>query len=66
MIPRFKDADGEYDVVLFCLVCGWAIIKDQETALWKQCTLCGGKLETRRIDYKPSFIKAHKGMVPTL
>lgn len=64
MIPRFKDADGEYEVVLFCLACGWAIPKDQVTAKWQQCILCKGKLETRRFDYKPSYIKAHKGMVP--
>ena len=64
MIPRFKDADGEYEVYLFCSSCGWAVTKDQVTAKWKNCIGCGGKLETKRIDYNPSFIKAHKGMVP--
>ena len=65
MIPRFKDADGEYEVVLFCSACGWSIAKDQVTALWKECRLCGSKLQTRRVDYKPSFIRAHRGLVPT-
>lgn len=50
-IPRFRDADGDYEVVLFCPKCAWAITKDRVTQDWKQCRRCGGKLETRRIDY---------------
>lgn len=53
-IPRFRDADGDYEIVLFCPACGWAITKDRVTQGWKQCRLCGGKLETRRQDYGPN------------
>lgn len=49
--PRFRDADGDYEIVLFCPACGWAIIKDRVTASWKECRSCRGKLETRRNDY---------------
>lgn len=49
-IPRFRDADSDYEIVLACK-CGWAITKDEVTQDWKQCRLCGGKLETRRVDY---------------
>lgn len=51
MIPRFRDADGDYEIYLFCPNCGWAITKGSMTQNWKHCRLCGGKLETRRIDY---------------
>jgi len=52
MLPRFKDADGDYEIVLFCSRCGWAIPKDRFTQDWKQCRLsCSGKLETKRVDY---------------
>ena len=50
-IPRFRDAEGDYEIVLFCPKCAWAIPKDRITQKWKECRLCGGKLETRRIDY---------------
>ena len=50
-IPRFRDADGEYEIVLFCPGCGWAITKDKFTQNWRKCRHCGGKLETKRVDY---------------
>jgi len=50
-IPRFIDTFGDYEVVLFCPKCAWSICKDRVTRIWKQCRRCGGKLETRRIDY---------------
>lgn len=50
-IPRFRDADGDYEIVLFCPGCGWAIPKDRVTQNWKQCRCCGGKVETRRVNY---------------
>ncbi len=51
-IPRFRDADGDYEIVLFCQNCGWGAFKDRVTMGWEKCRLCGGKLETRRIDYR--------------
>lgn len=56
-IPRFRDADGDYEIVLFCPNCGWAISKDRVTQSWKRCRLCDGKLETRRVDYGPNPYK---------
>lgn len=53
-IPRFRDGDGDYEIVLFCLKCAWSIAKDRVTQDWKQCRCCGGKLEVRRIDYQPN------------
>jgi len=50
-IPRFRDADGDYEICLYCPSCHWAITKDRVTMSWKQCRLCGSKLETRRINY---------------
>lgn len=49
--PRFRDVDSDYEVVLFCPKCAWAIAKDRVTQNWKQCRRCGAKLETRRVDY---------------
>ena len=53
-IPRFRDADGDYEIVLFCPQCAWAVTKDKITQGWTKCRLCGGKLETRRVDYQPN------------
>ncbi|MBA7468381.1 hypothetical protein ES707_03629 [subsurface metagenome] len=50
-IPRFRDADGDYEVILFCPTCRWAIAKDRVTQKWRHCRACGAKLETRRSDY---------------
>ncbi len=51
-IPRFRDADGEYEIILLCRTCGWCIPKDRMTHKWKQCQNCGYKLETARADYR--------------
>jgi len=52
-IPRFRDADGEYEIILSCPKCAWAITKDRVTMKWKVCRNpgCDGKLVTRRNDY---------------
>lgn len=50
-LPRYRDRDGDYQIVLFCCKCGWAIAKDRITMSWTECRSCGGKLETRRVDY---------------
>ncbi|GAI61085.1 unnamed protein product, partial [marine sediment metagenome] len=36
-IPRYRDADGDYEIILFCPKCAWAIPKDRITMGWKQC-----------------------------
>jgi len=58
-IPRYRDADGDYEIVLFCPECAYAITKDRLTSQWKYCPMkgCAGKLETRRIDYNPNPYK---------
>jgi len=56
-IPRFRDADGDYEIVLFCLACGWAITKDRVTIIRKRCWLCNHTLETRRVDYRENPYK---------
>ena len=53
-IPRFRDADGDYEIVLFCPKCAWAITKGKITQGWTKCRLCDAKLETRRVDYQPN------------
>jgi len=35
--PRFRDADGAYEVVLFCPKCKWAIMRDRITKGWTTC-----------------------------
>jgi len=50
-IPRFRDADGDYDIYLVCTKCAWAICKDRVTMNWTHCRKCGGRLETKRTDY---------------
>ena len=50
-IPRYRDEKGRYEIILFCPKCAWAITKDSFTENWTQCRLCGGDLETRRVDY---------------
>jgi hypothetical protein len=53
-IPRFKDADGSYEVFLMC-ACGWCITKDKLTKGWKECRMCGKPLRTTRVDYDPPY-----------
>ncbi|MBA7605064.1 hypothetical protein ES703_12193 [subsurface metagenome] len=50
-LPRYRDVDGDYQIVLFCRKCGWAIAKDRITMAWKECRSCSGQLETNRVDY---------------
>ena len=56
-IPRFKDADGLYEVYLICNACGWCIPKDRVTEHWKECggKNCNGVLRTARVDFYPPY-----------
>jgi len=56
-IPRFRDADGDYEIILSCRHCGWCIPKDRMTFKWKECRNCGQKLETTRADYRENPYK---------
>lgn len=58
-IPRYRDADGDYDVSLCCPKCHWAIAKDRVTSQWKQCRMkgCDGILVVKRVDYAPNPYK---------
>ena len=54
--PRFIELGVPYEIVWFCPVCGWSIIKDDITSTWKHCRLClrhgrESKLVTRRYNY---------------
>ena len=60
-IPRFKDGKCEYEVVLNCTICGYAVVKDRVTDKWKRCRLCGGSLKTLRSDYDHSIYKVNRG-----
>lgn len=50
-IPRYEDEKGRYEIVLFCPKCAYAVVKDSYTENRTECPLCGGDLETRRVDY---------------
>jgi hypothetical protein len=54
-IPRYKDAEGKFEVYLICNGCGWCIPKDRLTEHWKECRQCGGKLRTARTDFYPPY-----------
>ncbi len=54
-IPRYKDAEGKFEVYLICNACGWSIPKDRLTEHWKECRRCGQKLRTARVDYYPPY-----------
>jgi len=53
-IPHYKDERGEYEIILSCPACHWAIVKDGVTKHWKECRLCGERLQTARVGYRPS------------
>jgi len=53
-IPRYKDADGRFDIFLLCK-CGYAIEKCSITKDWKECRLCGKPLRTARVDFNPPY-----------
>lgn len=56
-IPRYRDADGDYEIYLYCPNCHWTVTKDRVTMNWKQCRRCDHKLETQRVDYSPNPYK---------
>ena len=59
-IPRFKDYRCDYEVILSCTGCGYAVVKDRVTDKWKRCRLCGGLLKTVRSDYDYSIYKVNR------
>lgn len=56
-IPRYRDADGDYEITLCCTNCGYAIAKDRWSSQFTTCPFCDAKLETRRTDYKTNPYK---------